>query len=511
MGSPVERSVGAKAMLASGYLLVWQMLSRSLGFISTLVLARLLVPADFGLVAMAGAFAAAIDGLAQFNPGTVLLRQHEDDLRLHDTVFTLQMVRSAVTGGIVALSAPLASSWFSEPRLSPMLWVLGGLIALSGLQNVGTIEFQQTLRYDRTVRMLVLPRVLQVIATIAVAWFTRSYWALLAGIAVGRISQVATTYAMHPYRPRPSLRGWREVAGFSFWLWADSMGSLVWARTATFIVGPVFGSAGLGLFRIGGDVGLLPVTEFIAPISDVLLSSQALLERRGTRSAANVLPVALALLMLVAPLAISLSAGSGYVVALLLGAKWRAAQPLVQIMAWASLFAPFGWVSAVTLIAQGRVRQRFFVTGTAAVVQVPVLYFAALTHRLSLVAIGSVACLAFETLLFGFLLRPGIVEAMRGAAGGLARIALASVVSAAAVSQTGFAWRPESHLLAGAVGPLQAIVPSLVIGGTVFATFGGALLLSWVALGRPDGPEQLIGRLVGRLLPARIPGLGGAP
>src|SRR5580704_14856155 len=100
-------------------MVAWRALTRVLGLASTLVLARVLVPADFGLLAMATSFAAGIEALSQLGLQDALVR-HPDGERLHDVAFTLQLARGLATGLVVALAAPLAAWWFAEPRLGPV-------------------------------------------------------------------------------------------------------------------------------------------------------------------------------------------------------------------------------------------------------------------------------------------------------------------------------------------------------------------------------------------------------
>ena len=78
--------------------------------------------------------------------------------------------------------------------------------------------------------------------------------------------------------------------------------------------------------------------------------------KEGTDAIALALSVAATLLLIVAPLAIGISAGAGYVVAALLGTQWQAAQPLIAILALLSLFSPFTWVSSTAMTASGFVR-----------------------------------------------------------------------------------------------------------------------------------------------------------
>ncbi len=355
-------------------MVAWRALTRSLGFLSTLALARLLIPADFGLVAMASAFAGAIDSISQLRVEDVLLRRPEEDTRLHDAAFTLQLLRAVLTGGIIAAAAPLAAAWFTEPRLQPVLLVLAGLSVVSGLVNIGPVEFRRTLRYGMQIRLMAVPRLLQVVSTVAAAWLTHSYWALLIGIGVTTVSRVVMSYVIHPYRPRLSLAGWRELAGFSFWLWAGSLASLVWDRATTFIIGPAFGAVGLGVFQVSQDVAVLPVTELVAPASEVLLATLSLVERTGARAADKALLVIAPLVMVVTPLVISL----------VRGLRLRYPSAARPEMACGPAVAHDSAVDVHLLAvqscvcvahdSQGRMRQRFLVIGVGFRVKVVVIY-----------------------------------------------------------------------------------------------------------------------------------------
>lgn len=495
MTAAERTSLGRRAVSGAGWILAWRMVTRGLGFVSTLVLARVLVPNDFGLVAMATAFSGAIESLSQFAVEDALIRRVEEDTRLHDAAFTVQLGRSVLTAAIVALAAPLAADWFSEPRLTPVLLVLAAITAIGGLDNIGIVEFQRQLRFNVHVRVLAIPRLLQVVATVGAAVLTHSYWALLIGVGTQRIARVAVTYLIHPYRPRLSLAGWRDLAGFSFWLWAAGMASLVWDRCDTFIVGRYFGSAKLGLYMVGSQVALLPVTDLIAPAASVLMASFAFSRRSGGEAAANALPVAGALLLGVVPMVLVLSAGASYVVMLLLGVKWVAARPLIEIMAGMCLFSPVSYVCGAVLTTIGQVRRQFYAVAVAALVKVVILYLAARYFSLEMLAVGSVACVAMEALLLVWQLRIVGYARLRRSAFGLLRGALSGGVAAAVLARVGGTWTAAPSVAFVASPFLDSLLHLALLGGVATVTFGGCVTLLWLASGRPEGPERIVFRL----------------
>ncbi|MDQ2763908.1 MAG: oligosaccharide flippase family protein, partial [Pseudomonadota bacterium] len=205
-------SVTSRTAIGASWMIAWRFVTRGLGFVSTLILARLLVPADFGIVAVASAFAAGIDALSELGLQAALVRQADDDQTLYDTAFTLQAIRGLITGMILAAGAWSAGNLFRDPRLTPVLFVLAGVAAIGGLDNIAVVRFQRELRFDMEFRLLFVPRVLQFTTATIAAFTLRSYWALIIGIIVGRLSRTSVTYLIQPHRPRLSLSRWRDLA-----------------------------------------------------------------------------------------------------------------------------------------------------------------------------------------------------------------------------------------------------------------------------------------------------------
>jgi lipopolysaccharide exporter len=476
-------------------MVLWRMLTRVLGLASTLVLARLLVPADFGLLAMASTFAVAIDSLSQLGLQDALVRRVADDRKLFDTAFTLQVGRALVTSGLIALCAPIASWWFNEPRLMPMLLVLAAGTIVAGLENVGIVEFRREMRFDMQFKLLAIPRLLQVATTIPLAIAMQSYWALMIGIIVTKLARTVMTYIVHPYRPVLRIAGWRELAGFSFWTWATCVVAVVWDRCDPFVVGPVVGTTRLGVYLLAFEVAILPVTELIGPATDALFAGFASAQKQGVASIQQVGRVALMLLMGIVPLIVTISCASGYVVAALLGPKWLEAQPLIAILAWQCVFSPFSYVCGVALVAHGRVRLSFIGNLVASAVKLAALLVTvSLTSELAVIAAVTAACVAVESAVFLLLLtRVGDLQ-LRRLASGMGRIALATAVTLIAVQQSGFAWQRID----------MPVLPALIEGGLIGCAVAGvytvALYGIWLMSGRPDGPELDMMKIVAERL-----------
>lgn len=464
----------------------FKMCSRLLGIASTLVLARLLTTADFGIVAIAFTMSTALNALSNVGVTENLVRHEEIGRDVLDTGFTVQAGKGLITGALLLAAAPLASAWFDEPRLQNVVYVLAGVYALAGFENVGVINFRRELRFDREFQLSAVERVAGFVATVAAALLLRDYWALVIGTAAAKVLRLIATYVMHPYRPRFGVRAWRELAGFSLWMWLSSLAYIVWQRADPLVVGSAVSKAELGIFVVALDIALLPATEILDPIAAVLFAGFAAERNAGRDPRENAFRLAVALMAAMAPVALILSAASTYVVGVLLGARWSEAAPVVAIVTMSVFMSPFSYTASIVLTAIGKLKSNFAVVVMASVAKLAILYVAAQTGSLITIAAASVTITSLESLLFIIILRRN-GSRTGGLLKPLCRILASGGLTALALYATGLAWAGTV-----VVPPLECLLYGCILGVVGGATYTGALLGLWTLAGRPDGPERQI-------------------
>src|SRR5690349_2060924 len=138
---PAPASLGLKTAIGAAWVVSWRVLSRLLGVISILVLARLLTPEAFGLVAIATSIVGALDAFSVLGWQDAVIRSQQYRRELLNTAFTISLVRGLVMALLVAASAPYVAAFFSDDRLVPILYLLAVLTVLEGFENVGPVEF----------------------------------------------------------------------------------------------------------------------------------------------------------------------------------------------------------------------------------------------------------------------------------------------------------------------------------------------------------------------------------
>ncbi len=498
--APTDK-VGGRTAIGAGWLMAWRLVTRGLGLLSTLVLARILVPADFGLIAMATTFSNALEMLSRVSVLDALVRRPDTGQSWYSTTFTFQVTRYAVTSLIIFLGAPWVADWFNEPRLVDILRVLAAITMCSGLENIGQVEFRRKLQFSMEFKLLFLPRILQFATTLSLALLMRSYWALIAGIGVSAVSRLILTYVVHPWRPSFSIRHWRDLWEFSFWSWAGNVATMAWERCDVFIVAPAMGTAKFGVYLVAQEIAVLPITEIVTPAMRALYAGLSVARSQGTPIVSLALEVAAALLTLVVPLTIGVSATAGYIVAGMLGPNWEAARPMIATFAWLCCMSPVSGVCSAFLNAQGQVRRNFLAVAGAASAKAVVMVAVVQSGRIDLAPLAVVLSVAVESLMFLTQLHGHGDARWKQNRGGFLRIGAAALVTVGLLHVTGLGWQHVD------LPPVQALLVGGAIGLGAVVTYVAVQLALWAAVGRPAGPEKRLIGVVGGALSLAVPRL----
>ena len=240
-----------------------------------------------------------------------------------------------------------------------------------------------------------------------------------------------------------------------------------------------------------------PSYAAIAPVATVLFAGVVAARHQGADTMAKVFRIAVGLLMLLAPMALVISATSGFIVATLLGSQWVEAQRLVAIFACSGLFGPISYICSIHLTAHGKVKMNFLIVAGASAVKVLLMSLAATTRDPATIAEASLVVTAIEAFIFvlvlhreGGSLRPVLASAVR--------LVVAGLAAATAMLATGVAWQTTS------LPPIPAFLHGAPLGCLVFLIYAVTLYALWRAAHRPDGPEIDILGMIDKILPKRL-------
>lgn len=467
----------------AAWVVALRMAVRLLGVFSVVILARLLQPADYGLIALATVLVSAVTLLGALNFEVWLIRHPAPDREHYNTVWTLSIVRGLVTAALLLLLAAPVSAFFDEPRLQVVLVVLAVSTAVGSLKNVGVIDFQKHMKFDRDFQLLAGAKLGAFVVTVALAFALRNYWALVAGVVATSLLNLMLSYLLHPYRPGISLRHWHEAFHFSKWLLAGNLFSFVYTRADTFILGKLVGNQMLGLYTVAHEISNLASTELAMPIRRVMLPGYSKMLHDPPALKKSFLLGFSLILLIGMPVAAGVGVTADPLVRVMLGEKWLDAIPLVQILTLYGI-ATIGMANQMPLLlALGHTRLTSGLTAAAALLLLPAFYWGSSNYGVAggALAAGIVNLLFFSCSLAATMRVLALPFGAVLAVTWRILIATAGMVGAVLWLQT---------ILTGAGWPPALILLADVVAGAM--SYVGITLVLWMLSSKPAGPERTL-------------------
>ncbi|WP_320672286.1 oligosaccharide flippase family protein [Patulibacter defluvii] len=318
--------------------LVWSVLalvgSKLLGFVSILVLARLLAPDEFGTLAAVVTFLAFLQLGSDLGMQAAVVYEQERGIshRVH-VAFTLNIALVVVLTAVgLVLAGPIAS-FLGSPDAAG-LFRLGMLnLLLMGLGNVHDGLLLRDMAFSRRIRPQIAQSAVQAAVSIVLAVILRDATALVVGMLAGTAAWVAMQWRMTPFRPRLAFdrRIAREMIGYGGAAAVLEVTALVATRADAVVIGNVLGSTALGLYAMAFRLPELVLSNVTWTVSGVAFPALARQRARGLQDATVQLCRYLSLYTL--PVAALLMVLADPIVGTLFSDRWQAAAPLLVAVA----------------------------------------------------------------------------------------------------------------------------------------------------------------------------------
>lgn len=317
---------------------------------STAILARLLTPDDFGLVAMV----AAITGFIMLfkDLGLSMATVQRADIT-HEQVSTLFWVNVAASSAIMVLTAviaPVISRFYGEPRLTAITLALAVGILLGGL----TVQHQALLSRQMRFKALVVIDIASQSAGIAVAavsaWLGLGYWALVLMQLMTAGSTATGVWLACSWRPGLPARGTgvRELLAFGGNMTGFSVINYFARNLDNMLIGWWWGAGPLGFYSRAYSLLMLPIGQIVAPISSVANPSLSRLQDDPEKFRSYYLKALSIVAYASMPLIVMLGVFSREIFVLILGSQWLESAEIFQILAvagfWQPVISTVGWL-----------------------------------------------------------------------------------------------------------------------------------------------------------------------
>ena len=340
---------------------------RLIGLVSTIVLARLLVPVDFGIIVMASVVVGLIDVFINLGVSVALIHNNKADHDDFNTAWTIRLIQCCLAGIVIYFSAPIAADYYNNLLVIDVLHVMALGVVIAGFENIGIVSFQKNMEFGKDFKFLFLRRFSGFVATMIAAFLLQSYWAMIIGALVGRIVGILLSYQMHPHRPQISFKNFSGIWSISKWVLLGNIGNYLDSETDKMLIGNRADAGMLGIYSVAKDISAMPTTEVLAPLGRVLFPAfvnkrdQPEIFVRGISLAVGVQT------LFAIPACIGLALVADDAISVLLGSNWLQAAPLIQVMALTNLLIALAHTGGYALLAIGKVELLAVITWLKAI------------------------------------------------------------------------------------------------------------------------------------------------
>lgn len=476
--------------LRGAYLLVGAKgLAASIGLISTLVLARLLHPEDYGLVVLVDAVVTLLAAMTELQMASVLTHlPRVTDAHL-STAWTLNTLRATVLAGLVWASAPWLAWFYGKPELESIAWAMSLSVFLGSLQSPRMAMLARDLNFKSEFILTLSQKLVGFAVTVIAAIHWRNYWALVAGTVATQACAMVMSYWCAPFRPSITLVKLKDLWGYSMWLTASMFIKTLNARMDQFTVGKLFSTHTTGVYSLAGRLSSVMFTDTLAAALKVISPGLVPLQHQRDALAKAYLNSLALVCCLFLPMASLASALSDSVIAVSLGPKWSDVSDVFRVLVLVACLESLGTVGLSVVMATLNTRLAFnrdllslctrligMATGYAAGGFVGLLW-------------GRAACAIVDCLLYF-----RIAGQVTGLSLSQQCMSTWRTLTACVITYTAVTVGQLSPLAPPAGSGLASVLGLMAWGLVGLITHGVVQALIWALVGRPEGPERMVGR-----------------
>jgi PST family polysaccharide transporter len=344
----------------------------SVQFVSQLVLARLLLPADYGLLAMAYPVLGLVQIFNDIGLGQSVIQRQKLVAAEVSALFWINVAVSCILTCVLLLLGPVSAWIYGEPRVSRVIMTLAVILPITSLTIIPNSLLARHMKFSVIARNDIVVLVVSTGTVLISALLGLSYWSIVAGQIAASFTSLPLAWISSSWRPQwPSLTKslWRDMK-FGGNLTIANLSSFVIASGDNFIVGVTLGRVALGLYDRSYTLVVQPILQLMAPITKVAVPLLSRLQDDPAAYRTAYIQILRAIILILVPLMLACIVNGSTYISVLLGSRWVAAGPVFSWICLGGLTSgPYSsalWI----FISQGRTRELRQVSMLAALLNV---------------------------------------------------------------------------------------------------------------------------------------------
>lgn len=322
--------------------------TRAIAFVKIAILARLLLPEQFGIVGIALLSLSFVEIITETGINIFLIQEKDELKEYLDTAWVVSILRGFVISLLIILATPFIASFFKSPEAKSVLYLVAAVPFIRGFINPAIVRYQKDLLFGKEFFLRFSIFFLDAIVAISVAFLTKKPESLIWGMIAGGTYEVIFSHIIIKPRPRLSFEKRRLMRVFNRGKWVTLAGifNYLFKEVDDIAVGRFLNTAALGTYQIAYKVSSLPVTEIADVFSRVTFPVFTKIADDPRRLKAAYLRTLGGITILTSLAGIFLLVAAEPFVLLLLGKQWLPTVPVIRVLAF------FGVARSVTLATQ---------------------------------------------------------------------------------------------------------------------------------------------------------------
>jgi O-antigen/teichoic acid export membrane protein len=324
----------------------------------TIVLARLLTPKDFGLIAMV----AVVIGFADmFKDAGLSMATVQKDRISHEqisTLFWINILISAFLGLCVLAASPLVAKFYGRPELAAVTAALSVSFIISGLMIQHQALLRRHMQFGTLAIIQIASQIITLGATIVLALFGWRYWALVSGTITTALTSTLMTLFFCPWIPGRMKKGTgiRDMLKFGGHLTGFNFVNYFARNLDNILIGKYYGSQSLGLYSKAYSLLMLPLRQINSPISAVAIPVLSRLQNDPEQYRKYYLKAISLMAFITLPGVMFMIVMSKGIIVLLLGPQWSEASRIFSVLGFAAFLQPIANTTGWLFISQNRTK-----------------------------------------------------------------------------------------------------------------------------------------------------------
>ncbi len=328
----------------------------AVGFISGIVLARLLTPSDFGLIGMVAPAAALVAMTQDLGVGQAIVQRKTVTSAQISALFFLTLGASMVLAALLALAAPLLADFYGDDRIVAVTLGFSTLLVLWMLQSQPSAILARRMQFVSIASIEISSTLIGFFAAVYIAYVYQTYWAIFIQMLVTAVVNVAGIWIAARWVPtRPSFQGaFKEIMGLGAGISGSAFLNYLAQNIDKVLIGKFYGQETLGLYDRSYKLLLMPITQVASPLGRVFVPILSRLAGDGPRYRQVYTEAVTLMLSVTHPAVLVVLIFAEDVFRTLLGEHWVPAAPIFQWLGLCALHQVMLPTAGWLLFSQGR-------------------------------------------------------------------------------------------------------------------------------------------------------------